>query len=422
MENPLDLPEERPQYQVNADGAITHASSANPTTSNISPDDFHSQDETGQGDLPVCDASSDCTSLREDCRQLPIRIDRSTHFSGRNASVQVHPLAYDKSSDSEFLHEQRRQPSLVGEKATTSAVRDRSSHDDAFNQKVFRGNDPLLDDEKLLWGPRLAQPGDDSENIIQKSPSDQGPLKFRWGGTVRTTGRAKTGLLITVPGPQTSISLVKGGPITGNSIMYAYASSSSSSGRTTNSFGAVGDHLLSTRSNRWSLNPLPSVQEDPSVGARGSQAHQTNGRALASAGANDRSPLANLAHDSTPDNCFPLIAIGETGPLQRPVSVQIVAPSSLRTQRRRSLSDLIQSRSLQSSPTRQGMSDAVRSFRLAADPPQEAPVWHRAGPPFFPKAPGVGQKDSLNEYLDPESFSLPYGVSEWIEWPTHVSC
>lgn len=192
--------------------------------------------------------------------------------------------------------------------------------------------------------------------------------------------------------------------------MYAYTSSSSSSGKTTNSFGAVGDHLSSTKSNRWSLKTLPSVQEDPSMGIQGSRTHQPEGRALTSAGANARSPLAKLIHDSTPDTPFSLVAVGKTGQLQQPVAAQIVAPSSLRIRRRRSLSDLIESHPFSPSPKRQELSDTVGLVTVAANPPQEAPVWHRAGPPFFSGVNGVDDELSLDKYLDPEAFSLPYGV------------
>lgn len=405
METPFDLLEHK-QSHKHAEGATTHASLAEPTFSNSTPT-YSSKEEVTPYDPPLYNTKSNSGVQREHRREPTIVHDQDTERDDRDLFVQRHPLVQSNPSDPAAVLDQPQEPSLVDDRATTSTAQDNSSWDAAFNEDGLYDDDPLLDDEKLLWGPRLAQPGDDSNDMIQKVPSDQGPLKFRWGSIVRTTGRAKTGLLIQVPGPQTSISFVRGGPITGNSIMYAYASSSSSSGRTTNSFGAVGDHLSSTKSHRWSLNPMPSVQEDPLIGSRTLQPEDGT---LVNTEANARSPLAKLVHNSTPDTPFPLIAVGEIGQLQQPVSAQIVAPSSLRTRRRRSLSDLIEPPPPQSSPIRQELSDAVGLLTVTANPPQEAPVWHRAGPPFFSGVNGVDDELSLDKYLDPEAFSLPYGV------------
>jgi len=339
-----------------------------------------------------------------------------TNSNSRDDATREYPNNHDRSPGSNSQVDYTRESSIAHDKVTTSTSQDKYEEDAIQINNEINDGDPLLDDEKLVQGPRLAQPGDDGLNALIKVPSDQVLAKFRWGSKHRTSGRAKTGLLIQVPGRETSISLVKGGPITGNSIMYAYTSSSSSSGRTTNSFGAVGDHLSSTtKSNRWSLNALPSVKEDSSAASHESRIYHPENSALASAGANVRSPLANLLHDSIPDSIFPLLAVGEAGPLQQPVAAQIVAPSSVRTLRRRSLSDLIEPHPLLSSSARQEASNSIGTQMIAAEPTQTAPVWHRTGPPFLPgtrhTTRGVNNSFPLDEYLDPEAFTLPYGVS-----------
>jgi len=51
----------------------------------------------------------------------------------------------------------------------------------AFATKPTEERDPLRDDQILLQGLRIAEPGDDGANTIRKVPSDQTVSMFRWG-------------------------------------------------------------------------------------------------------------------------------------------------------------------------------------------------------------------------------------------------
>ena len=295
--------------------------------------------------------------------------------------------------------------------------------------------DPLQDDEILMQGPRIADKTDADANAIKKVPSDQALSKFRWGSNQRTSGRSKSGLQILVPGRKTSTELITGGPVTGKSIIYAYASSGSSSGRTTHSFGAVGDHLPSARSVQSSSSGMPAIPEDQSTRQENCLKTARSSNAL--------SPLANLVRESDPDqDPYDLMIVGETGPCRRQVTPQIVAPSSLRSLRRRSLSDLIEPRLSFLSQTGQPIPNSLvpqgtlalegacyggtqcskkeniaRSFDATSARCKDAPpVWYRAGRPFPLKANrlnhGSIELDSKHRDLDPAMFSLPYGVSK----------
>ncbi len=436
MDSVFQLPEQHQQPRIDSEETTTHALSQG--FSNAVPTNSNSRDKALRGNFNIRNTSSTSTFQRDNPREPALVDEKATTSNPRyHAKRESSASKHDKSSDSTVQFEYHREQSIGNDRVPTSIVQDRLEQDIASNQDKIDEVDPLFDDNKLLQGPRLAQPGDDSSDTIKKVPSDQTLPKFRWGSNHRSTGRAKTGLLIQVPGRDTSIILVEGGPITGNSIMYAYTSSSSSSGRTTNSFGAVGDHLSSTRSKRSSLNILPSVEEDPPTKHYASRFDFQGNRALASAGAKLRSPLAKLLHDSTPDATYPLIAVGEAGPLQQPVIAQAVAPSSLRPLRRRSLSDLTESHPLLTSPIRQETSNSAGGQPTAATavsrlngtwiesqivttvrpddngPSQAAPVWHRAGSPFMPTS---------SPYLDPDSFTLPYGVSTLTQQAFESSC
>lgn len=62
--------------------------------------------------------------------------------------------------------------------------------------KYIEDGDPLQDEEKLLQGLPIVEPGDEAFNTIRKVPSDQALLPFRWGSSRRTTGRSKSGLQV----------------------------------------------------------------------------------------------------------------------------------------------------------------------------------------------------------------------------------
>ncbi|KAF6221379.1 hypothetical protein HO133_002234 [Letharia lupina] len=206
---------------------------------------------------------------------------------------------------------------------------------DSRKPKYIEKGDPLQDEEILLQGLPIVEPGDEAINTIRKVPSDQALMPLRWGSSRRATGRSKSGLQIQVPSSNAPTSLILGEAITGKSIIYAYtSSSSSSSGRTTSSFGAVGDHLASTRSAVLPRTLAAMGDQNPSVKVE---------RSVMSANCRTRSPLADLVLSSTPDEePYQLLALGQVGPWKRPFTPQLVKPSRLCTliQRRRSLSDL----------------------------------------------------------------------------------
>ena len=226
---------------------------------------------------------------------------------------------------------------------------------------------------------------------------------------------------ILVPSSKVPTTLVLGGAITGKSIIYTYASSSSSSsGRTMSSFGAVGDHLASSGS-----TGLPRT-----VVAMGGR-NQSNRleRAVMSATSGTRSPLADLVLSSTPDEePYHLLALGQVGPWKQPFTPQLVKPSNLcaLNRRRRSLSDLKevpQARQNSASAEPEALNhqvlatmnvlgpDDVRTIRNdSLEQPDEVssieatdpPIWSRKGPPF--------EFNRRDRNLDPETFSLPFGV------------
>ena len=285
-----------------------------------------------------------------------------------------------------------------------------------------------------MQGPQIAERADDNPNVIRKVPSDQALSKFRWGSNQRTSGRSKSGLQILVPGRKIPVELITGGPVTGKSIIYAYASSASSSGRSTYSFGAVGDHLPSARSALLSSSARPVIHENQSTKPEKSLQNAVSSKRL--------SPLANLVMESDPDqDPYELLVVGETGPCCRQVTPQIIAPSSLKPRRRRSSSDLIEPRTTLSDQTGQSIPSSITPRGTAAlerprpggpgcnkdetiaspfDVTRAAyedapPVWHRAGPPFGLSAHELNDDsthlNSQHRHLDPATFTLPHGVS-----------
>ena len=253
--------------------------------------------------------------------------------------------------------------------------------------------------------------------------------------TLLPSQRIKTdseNLKILVPSSNAATSLILGGAVTGNSIIYTYTSSSSSSGgRTTSSYGAVGDHL-STRSAVLPRTLVVMGDRNPSSRLE---------RADTSANGRTRSPLADLLHNSTPDEePYQLLAQDQVGPCKQPFTPQLVKPSHLSTliRRRRSLSDLKEaSRARKSSvsadpgalemqapadvnETRPGDTRNVRQDSLVQPDgvtiieEKYPPVWTRKGLPFeLNRRAQSGLPVHLNgqEYsLDPDTFSLPFGV------------
>ena len=241
---------------------------------------------------------------------------------------------------------------------------------------------------------------------------------------------------ILVPSSNAPTSLIPGGAITGKSIIYMYtSSSSSSSGKTTSSFGAVGavgDHLASAKS---AILPRTLV-------AMGDQNQSMKlEHADMSANNHTRSPLADLVLSSTPDEePYQLLALGQTGPWKQPFTPQLVKPSNLCTliQRRRSLSDLKEAPQARQSivsvepgaPKTQvpantqisGPDDVqtalkdslVQQDEVSSIEADGSPVWSRKGLPFEEKRrvrSGLSVHLKSQEYsLDPETFSLPFGV------------
>ena len=293
--------------------------------------------------------------------------------------------------------------------------------------KYIEKGDPLQDEAKLLQGQPIVEPGDEAFNPIRKVPSDRSLMPLRWGSSRRATGRSKSGLQIQVPGSNAPTSLALGEAVTGKSIIYAYTSSSSStSGRTTSSFGAVGDHLSSTRSAFLPGNLVAMGDRNLSSKLE---------RAAMSANSRIRSPLTDLVLSSMPDQePYQLLAQGQVGPWKQPFTPQLVKPSDLCTliQRRRSLSDLKESVQARPSgvnaepggprpqiPANMKISGLEKDSLVQPDDinaieAKDPPVWSRKGLPFEEnrRARG-GQRVHLSfpDYsLDPETFSLPFGV------------
>lgn len=63
--------------------------------------------------------------------------------------------------------------------------------------KRIEKGDPLQDEEQLLRGLPIVEPGEEeTSNTIKKVPSDQALMPLRWGSCRRSTGRSKSGLQV----------------------------------------------------------------------------------------------------------------------------------------------------------------------------------------------------------------------------------
>ena len=301
-----------------------------------------------------------------------------------------------------------------------------------YTHECADDGDPLQDDSRLLKGLRITESDENDPTAVKKVPSEQALSKFRWGSHHRTSGRSRSGLQIQVPGRKILLEPIVSATTSGKSIIYTYESSSSSSGRTTQSFGAIGDHLPSARSALLSSNTMLDIPENFMI--RPSLKTSTSSNTL--------SPLGNLVLESLPDEgYYKLLAVGEVGPTRKNIVPHVVDPSRLVPQRRRSLSDLIEPPALVSSHT-SPTSPRPAADRLTAQNQwsrsnatqfevpdilsqlpagnetsgeEIAPLWYRSGPPYDAKAGrGNGARvplDLRHGDLDPAIFSLPYGVS-----------
>ena len=365
---------------------------------------------------------------------------------------------------------------------STPADQDPDTRSFVFHKpKYIENGDPLQDEEKLRQGPTIVEPGDEAFNTIRKVPSDQALFPPRWGSSRRATGRSRSGLQvcfnldadappfghsisvlkygpreswpcglsrvllhlkemadsetlkILVPNSNSPPSLTLGEAMTGKSIIYAYnSSSSSSSGRTTCSFGAVGEHLASSRS-----AILPGH-----LAAIGDRTQSTRlERAIMSADSRTRSPLADLVLSSTPDEeRYQLLALGHSRLSKHPFTPRLIKPSSLCTlvQRRRSLSDLKEAPQARRFPAGAQQEDPkpqdptnvkvsgeddiqvvekdglIQRDELDSIVATDPPVWSRKGLPFEVNRrarSGLSVHLNTQDYsLDPETFSLPFGV------------
>ena len=131
-----------------------------------------------------------------------------------------------------------------------------------YTHECADDGDPLQDDSRLLKGLRITESDENDPTAVRKVPSEQALSKFRWGSHHRTSGRSRSGLQIQVPGRKIPLEPIVSATTSAKSIVYTYESSSSSSGRTTQSFGAIGDHLPSARSALLSSNTMLDIPED----------------------------------------------------------------------------------------------------------------------------------------------------------------
>ena len=226
---------------------------------------------------------------------------------------------------------------------------------------------------------------------------------------------------IIVPRGNASASSNVDGTVTGKSIIYTFTSStSSSSERTTGSFGAIGDHLNLTGSADSSRTMVAAGDRNSSTKVE---------RGVMSADSRTRSPLADLVISSTPDEePFQLLALGQIGPWKEPFRPQFVKSSDFGalTRRHISLSDLkdtpqarqysvcTKSRAPKSEvPASLKVSEAddirtgkqdifVQSDGIRSTEVTIPPVWSRKGLPF--------DQNRRDLKLDPGTFSLPFGV------------
>ena len=254
----------------------------------------------------------------------------------------------------------------------------------------------------------------------------------------RATGRSKTGLQITVPRRDTAVPMpiTTNGALTNKSILYNYASSSSSGKKTTSSFGAIGDHLPSAKTGRLSEGKASGLHKAQS----GDQVKSASATSL-----REYSSITDLVVNSIPEKeRYKLMAAGEIGPCSQHTEPSFILPSQLPLlrSRRRSLSDLTETHQkgilsveergqMSSSIGLQGpvandemqskktsadlVNDIVQSLSPDANVSDTVPIWRRAGPPFvlvYLQATGVQiHPISFDDGLDPLTFQLPFDVS-----------
>ena len=401
----------------------------------------------------------------------------------------IHPSQFDAQSEHSH-HQQSKSQQLESYGVITDIT--------FFKPNIIEDGDPLNSPSRLQSGAILIDVEHDLPNTMKKSPSNQELSKSKWGTPGRTiSGRSKTGLQIRVPDRQTNRPVPTGAALYDKSIVYVYSSSSSGDGRTSHSFGAIGDrrsprpeplsapsasntperprvrlpataghyrpspvHNLVDYSNpRYEDHGLPMADENigPSTAlltynALGNSQIQVP----ATAGHLQYPTLHDLVDDSTPDSDqYVLLVAGETGPLRRSIVPYRIKPSELevRTRRRRSMTDLketpITSPKHTEGPSTKSMSHQGSAPSLNAPASNSsfpvdgtskesksiiAPMWRRSGPSFassirpmarLSQGAQVGshlpqpaiedatshEQVAFQDKLDPEEFSLPYGVS-----------
>ena len=305
--------------------------------------------------------------------------------------------------------------------------------DDDLPQENFRtprfieGSDPLHDDTRLLGGPRICNEEDLQSNTLKKSASNHAIDGLRWGSEKRRTGLSKTGLCITVPSPRNDDKLsLKGqatswlptGPILQEgSILYTYSSSSSGGLRTSSSWGAIGDHLPSTKKISTNIRVHHPLQEN---------FKSIRERASWDSSGTQRLDLKSLVETSVPDDqLYDLLVLREEGPLKMQIQPCILKANQLPliSRRRRSLSDLVKRSFNVKELTAQDEAEVrLRSCTRRSRPGiiddllgTEPELWERVGPSYratLQLAMGHDlDENTVNDDLDPSTFSLPRGVS-----------
>jgi len=275
------------------------------------------------------------------------------------------------------------------------------------------------DEEKLPHEVHNINAKGGTKRTIWQSLSSENLDMLEWGTTRRRTGKSKTALKITIPNRHIAGQLLTGPIFVDKSILYTYSSSLSGGSKTTNSFGAIGDHLPakgsapSTARSYTTLQQVPTPQRSPKHSEDPIQPS-----------------LKDLVDDSTPDvDMYELLVVEETGPLRQPITPRVIQPSNLRmVHRRRSLTDLVEEKPAILSPGGHAKTNTVGGVKTrgeefpgleenpnsanASDEIEEEPVtWVRQGPSFNTKSRMRGCAARRASTLDPETFTLPKGVS-----------
>ena len=298
-------------------------------------------------------------------------------------------------------------------------------------RRFIEVGNPLEDDLRLLQGPRITDEEEIEANAIKKSASNQALNGFRWGGSRRKTGLSKTGLCITVPSPRDRDWLSLRGQATGRlptgpilqegAILYTYSSSSSGGLRTSSSFGAIGDHLATTKQMIPNENEQKPQEKPRSVRERASW-HSNNAQ---------QTHLKSLVESSSPDDqMYELLILGEEGPLKQPIQAQVVRADQfhLLPRRRRSLSDLVRSPQIVKNMAWKDPAELHRRPRARRGRREELDVmmdtepelWQRAGPSYRANLHlAMGHdidENAKDDDLDPSTFTLPRSVSKPLLW------